>query len=72
MRRARAGVTGARSDLSGTSTAGVTRLRVVSALSMLRDEDRIAFPRLQDILRMTAGDSSPQPPMVTRSVCSEL
>jgi DNA-binding MarR family transcriptional regulator len=34
------------------------RLRVVSALSMLRDDDRIAFPRLQDILRMTPGNLS--------------
>ena len=34
------------------------RLRVVAALSMLRDDDRIAFPRLQDILRMTPGNLS--------------
>ena len=34
------------------------RLRVVSSLSMLRDGDRIAFPRLQDILDMTAGNLS--------------
>lgn len=34
------------------------RLRVVSALSTLRDGDRITFPRLQDILRMTAGNLS--------------
>lgn len=34
------------------------RLRVVAALSILRAEDRIAFPRLQDILRMTAGNLS--------------
>jgi DNA-binding MarR family transcriptional regulator len=34
------------------------RLRVVSALSTLREADRIAFPRLQDILRMTAGNLS--------------
>ena len=34
------------------------RLRVVSALSILRDDDRIAFPRLQDELRMTAGNLS--------------
>jgi DNA-binding MarR family transcriptional regulator len=34
------------------------RLRVVSALSMLRQHDRIAFPRLQDILKMTPGNLS--------------
>ena len=34
------------------------RLRVVSALSMLRDGDRLAFPRRQDILKMTAGNLS--------------
>ena len=34
------------------------RLRVVSALSMLREGDRIAFPRLQEILKMTAGNLS--------------
>jgi DNA-binding MarR family transcriptional regulator len=34
------------------------RLRVVSSLSMLRDGDRIAFPRLQEILKMTAGNLS--------------
>jgi DNA-binding transcriptional ArsR family regulator len=34
------------------------RLRVVSALSTLREADRIAFPRLQEILRMTAGNLS--------------
>ena len=34
------------------------RLRVVAALSTLRAEDRIAFPRLQDILQMTAGNLS--------------
>ena len=34
------------------------RLRVVSSLSMLREGDSIAFPRLQDILRMTAGNLS--------------
>ena len=34
------------------------RLRVVSALSMLRDGDRLTFPRLQEILRMTAGNLS--------------
>jgi DNA-binding MarR family transcriptional regulator len=34
------------------------RLRVVSALSILRDCDRIAFPRLQEELRMTAGNLS--------------
>ena len=34
------------------------RLRVVSALSILRAGDRIAFPRLQDELRMTAGNLS--------------
>jgi DNA-binding MarR family transcriptional regulator len=34
------------------------RLRVVSALSILREHDRIAFPRLQDELRMTAGNLS--------------
>jgi DNA-binding MarR family transcriptional regulator len=34
------------------------RLRVVSALSVLRDEDRVTFPRLQDSLRMTAGNLS--------------
>jgi DNA-binding MarR family transcriptional regulator len=34
------------------------RLRVVSALSQLSEHDRIAFPRLQEILRMTAGNLS--------------
>ena len=34
------------------------RLRVVSALSMLRDGDRLTFPRLQEILKMTAGNLS--------------
>ncbi len=34
------------------------RLRVVSALSTLREGDRLAFPRLQEILRMTAGNLS--------------
>jgi DNA-binding MarR family transcriptional regulator len=34
------------------------RLRVMAALSALRHDDRIAFPRLQDILRMTAGNLS--------------
>jgi DNA-binding MarR family transcriptional regulator len=34
------------------------RLRVVAALSMLREADRIAFPRLQEILKMTAGNLS--------------
>ena len=34
------------------------RLRVVSALSVLRDDDRISFPRLQESLRMTAGNLS--------------
>lgn len=34
------------------------RLRVVAALSALRDGDRITFPRLQEILRMTAGNLS--------------
>ena len=34
------------------------RLRVVAALSPLRDADRIAFPRLQEILKMTAGNLS--------------
>ena len=34
------------------------RLRVVSALSMLRECDRLTFPRLQEILKMTAGNLS--------------
>jgi DNA-binding MarR family transcriptional regulator len=34
------------------------RLRVVSALSVMREEDSIAFPRLQETLRMTAGNLS--------------
>lgn len=34
------------------------RLRVVAALSTLDDGDRITFPRLQEILRMTAGNLS--------------
>jgi DNA-binding MarR family transcriptional regulator len=34
------------------------RLRVVAALSTLREGDRIAFPRLQNILQMTAGNLS--------------
>jgi DNA-binding transcriptional ArsR family regulator len=34
------------------------RLRVVAALSALPERDQIAFPRLQEILRMTAGNLS--------------
>jgi DNA-binding transcriptional ArsR family regulator len=34
------------------------RLRVVAALSVLRDGDRMAFPRLQELLGMTAGNLS--------------
>ena len=34
------------------------RLRVVAALSTLAEGDRIAFPRLQEILGMTAGNMS--------------
>ncbi|WP_250002189.1 transcriptional regulator [Actinoplanes sp. M2I2] len=34
------------------------RLRVVSALSVLRDDDRLAFPQLQQSLNMTAGNLS--------------
>ena len=34
------------------------RLRVVSALSILREDDKLGFPRLQDSLRMTAGNLS--------------
>jgi DNA-binding transcriptional ArsR family regulator len=34
------------------------RLRVVAALSTLADGDSIAFPRLQDLLKMTAGNLS--------------
>jgi DNA-binding MarR family transcriptional regulator len=34
------------------------RLRVVAALSTLREGDRITFPRLQQILNMTAGNLS--------------
>jgi DNA-binding transcriptional ArsR family regulator len=34
------------------------RLRVVAALSTLREGDQIAFPRLQEILGMTAGNLS--------------
>jgi DNA-binding transcriptional ArsR family regulator len=34
------------------------RLRVVAALSVLRDGDRITFPRLQELLGMTAGNLS--------------
>jgi DNA-binding MarR family transcriptional regulator len=34
------------------------RLRVVSALSVMREHDSIAFPRLQETLRMTAGNLS--------------
>ena len=34
------------------------RLRVVAALSTLPEGDRIAFPRLQEILGMTAGNLS--------------
>ncbi|GAA4944181.1 transcriptional regulator [Actinoplanes utahensis] len=34
------------------------RLRVVAALSQLGSGDRITFPRLQEILRMTAGNLS--------------
>ena len=34
------------------------RLRVVAALSTLNEGDHIAFPRLQDLLNMTAGNLS--------------
>lgn len=34
------------------------RLRVVSALSALPSGDRLSFPRLQDLLEMTAGNLS--------------
>jgi DNA-binding MarR family transcriptional regulator len=34
------------------------RLRVMVALSVLRDGDRLAFPRLQEMLGMTAGNLS--------------
>ncbi|MEU8179809.1 transcriptional regulator [Micromonospora sp. NPDC049047] len=34
------------------------RLRVVASLSALGDGDRIAFPRLQELLEMTAGNLS--------------
>jgi len=34
------------------------RLRVVSALSTLPARDRLAFPRLQELLDMTAGNLS--------------
>jgi DNA-binding MarR family transcriptional regulator len=34
------------------------RLRVVATLATLADGDRITFPRLQDILDMTAGNLS--------------
>ena len=34
------------------------RLRVVSALSALSEGDRLAFPRLQELLDMTAGNLS--------------
>ena len=51
-----------RSDLASTELDPVihaqARLRVVSALSVLRDDDRITFPQLQESLRMTAGNLS--------------
>jgi DNA-binding MarR family transcriptional regulator len=34
------------------------RLRVVSALSILGEADSVTFPRLQESLRMTAGNLS--------------
>jgi DNA-binding MarR family transcriptional regulator len=34
------------------------RLRVVAALSALRQDDMLSFPRLQEILAMTAGNLS--------------
>ncbi len=34
------------------------RLRVVAALSTLADGDRLTFPRLQEVLSMTAGNLS--------------
>ena len=34
------------------------RLRVVAALSTLPEGDRLSFPRLQEILNMTAGNLS--------------
>jgi DNA-binding MarR family transcriptional regulator len=50
-------VTGALPELDPVIHAQA-RLRVVSALSTLGDGDRIVFPRLQDILQMTAGNLS--------------
>lgn len=35
-----------------------SRLRVVATLAALRTGDRIAFPRLQELLDMTAGNLS--------------
>jgi DNA-binding MarR family transcriptional regulator len=34
------------------------RLRVIAALSVLREGDRMAFPRLQELLDLTAGNLS--------------
>ncbi|MGW0432473.1 transcriptional regulator [Micromonospora sp. NPDC003197] len=34
------------------------RLRVVATLATLAEDDQITFPRLQDILQMTAGNLS--------------
>ncbi|MFC6018716.1 winged helix-turn-helix domain-containing protein [Plantactinospora solaniradicis] len=34
------------------------RLRVMATLATLRDGDQITFPRLQDVLQMTAGNLS--------------
>jgi DNA-binding MarR family transcriptional regulator len=34
------------------------RLRVVAALSVLREGDQMSFPRLQELLNMTAGNLS--------------
>ncbi len=52
-----AGVSQAVPDLDPVIHAQA-RLRVVAALSTLPEGDRITFPRLQEILRMTAGNLS--------------
>jgi DNA-binding transcriptional ArsR family regulator len=52
-----AGPNGALPDLDPVIHAQA-RLRVVVALSQLPGGDRITFPRLQEILRMTAGNLS--------------
>ncbi|MCI2239781.1 transcriptional regulator [Paenibacillus sp. TRM 82003] len=59
-RRASAGPSASASDAPGLDPVihAAARLRVVASLASLPGEDRITFPRLQDLLGMTAGNLS--------------